>query len=271
MATPASSISSEKLQGAEEGARKEKQPRQVVVDQEPNTDDAYDEQEHRLAHVIKGKILSGEKLTYNNRDDWLYDLELWALKNGVWYIISDDPSDIRRREKESKKSLFRAQNAAVLSSIFQGLGDDDRQTAHGYREAALLVRHLERKYKKALESRTQDYIGEFYGYKIKDQSVRTAHTELKNLARKVREYDATLGATMTPRHIFNRLVSVLPRELVTLGRILRAQEVEIEEGLAQLEETEKALDSAPRRREKVHYSRADKRPSPKSSSRSPRR
>ena len=150
--------------------------------EEQDSELLYDEQEHRLAYAIKGKILSGEKLTYSNRDDWLYDLELWALKNGVWYIISNDPSDSRRREKEQSKSLFKAQNAAVLSAIFQGLGDDDRQTAHGYREAALLVRHLERKYKKALKSTTQDYISEFYSYKMKDQNIQTAHTELKNLA-----------------------------------------------------------------------------------------
>ncbi|KAF7502119.1 hypothetical protein GJ744_007099 [Endocarpon pusillum] len=108
---------------------------------------------------------------------------------------------------------------------------------------------------------------------MKDQSVRTAHTKLKTLARKVKEHDIHLGATMTSRHIFNRLISVLPRELVALGRILRVQEIEIEEGLAQLEETEKALDSAPsRKREKAHYSRATgKRSSIGPSSRSPRR
>ena len=51
--------------------------------EEQDSELLYDKQEHRLAYAIKGKILSSEKLTYFNRDDWLYDLELWALKNSV--------------------------------------------------------------------------------------------------------------------------------------------------------------------------------------------
>jgi hypothetical protein len=112
------------------------------------------------------------------------------------------------------------------------LKEDDRLSAHGYDDVASLVRYLERKYKTALKSTTQDHISDFYSYKIKNQGIRTSHVKLKTLAQKIRENDSHLGVMMTPRHIFNRLLAILPRELIPLGSMLRAQGVEIEEGLA---------------------------------------
>ena len=266
MVTPAVSITSDEPQQAGE-KRNEKQPQDTA--KQTYTDIPYDQQEHRVAHVIKGKILNGEKLSYANRDDWLFDLRLWALRNGIWFIISKETSDIVRRESIKETSLFRAQDAAALSTIFQSLEEDDRLSAHGYDDAASLVRYLERKYKTALESITQDHISDFYSYKIKNQGIRTSHVELKTLARKIRENDSHLGATMTPRHIFNRLLTILPRELIPLGSMLRAQGVEIEEGLAQLEETEKALGAtSSTKRERSHYSNDRSSPSSKARGRS---
>ncbi|KAL9621773.1 MAG: hypothetical protein Q9160_003745, partial [Pyrenula sp. 1 TL-2023] len=71
-------------------------------------------------------------------------------------------------------------------------------------------------------STRQSYIVDFYNYRAKNRSVREAWGDLKDLARKVRQYGNNQSKdSMTPERILERLVTVLPnKHLQQLGELI---------------------------------------------------
>ena len=54
-----------------------------------------------------------------------------------------------------------------------------------------------------------------------NQSVRTAFMNLKDLVRKVKNNNSVIGVIMTEEHIFDHLVSVLLKKLMTIDDVLQ--------------------------------------------------
>jgi hypothetical protein len=83
--------------------------------------------------------------------------------------------------------------------------------------------------------------------------VRDAHSELSQLARKIKEYDYRLTLILTPEMVFDRLIASLPVDIVIIGHALQVQGTGIEESLKRLKETKKSLGHG--LKEKAHFSK----------------
>ena len=278
MATPTSSGPSEpRLKGKEREHELENDGNPAVFFANPQHNNSQSrEYEHRMANYVKGKILDNKPLSYANKDSWFLSLKLWAKSNGLWYIISNDEEAITRRNEEKNMALYSSQNATVFNSLLASVGEDDLETAQEFDLAHDFVQELEKKYKTVLQSTSQEQQSKFYAFKMKNHhGVREAYAELRQLARKIKEFDPRQASVLSPEFIFERLVGSLPLPMVSTGRALLGRKATIEEGLRELQETELQLGlRLSNKKEKAHFSKhkTHRRPSlSKSPSRSPSR
>ncbi|KAL9615818.1 MAG: hypothetical protein Q9160_009236, partial [Pyrenula sp. 1 TL-2023] len=67
-------------------------------------------EEERLSSVrdLKGKILNGDKLSYDNQEEWFFDLNLWTQQNDVEFVVRDDAVDNSKRStlSQARDSIF---------------------------------------------------------------------------------------------------------------------------------------------------------------------
>jgi ElaB/YqjD/DUF883 family membrane-anchored ribosome-binding protein len=242
MATPTSSGQSEssQLKGKARESELENDGTPAVSFANPHHNYGQSrEYEHRMANYVKGKILDGQHLSYSNKDAWFLSLKLWAQSNGLWYIISKAEDAVERRNTEKDTVLFNSQNAAVFNCLLGSVNSDDLEIAQEVDLAFDFVQELKKKYKSILQSTSQEQQSKFYAYKMKShQGVREAHTELRQLARKIKEFDSRQAPVLTAEFVFERLVGSLPLSMVSTGRALLGRKVPVEEGLRELQETE---------------------------------
>lgn len=215
----------------------------------------------KIAQNIRRNILNEEKLTHDNQEEWFFDLSLWAQKNGVKLVIKDDAVEENQRRNLQNDTVFKAQNAAVFSAIFGSLFKDDRETAYSCDSAFELVQQLKQRYQKPLSFTRHNYIGDFYGYHVKNRTIRETWTDLTGLARKVKDINKDVGKTMTDKHIFQQMIFILPSQFTQLGLIVQSKaELSTEGMIRELKELKKKqLIVKKERSESAHYGNSSQR------------